>query len=191
MLRFRTTVNGTFWQVTWKCKISVPACLFWTNQYGNVDHFPGYLSILCICSHSQDVSTTEGLKRRISVANKKYQANLLPCHPTFLEKSSFKLFFKWMDSCLMFGHLIRPKGGKKGEVFNIIFLCKILTNISTILGNSLSNILAIPSGLALVGRAQPSVSVSCARDTLCPVRSKAIKWDCKCSSKNTSRMLLR
>lgn len=34
------------------------------------------------------------------------------------------------------------------EVFNTILLCEILMNISTILGNSLSNILVIPSGLA-------------------------------------------
>lgn len=97
----------------------------------------------------------------------------------------------------MFGHLIRPEGagggavGREVEVFNTSLLCKILLNISTILGNSLSNILVIPSGLAAVRRTQPSVNVSSAPDALCPARSKAIKRVCKCSSKNTSRMLLR
>lgn len=61
------------------------------------------------------------------------------------------------------------------EVFNTILLYKILMNISTILSNSLSNILVIPSGPA-VGSESLAISQLCpTEDTFCPVCSKAIK----------------
>lgn len=41
------------------------------------------------------------------------------------------------------------------EVFNAILLYKIVMNVSTILGNSLSNILVIPSGLVSAPQRKP------------------------------------
>ena len=67
-----------------------------------------------------------------------------------MKNKRFLVHWIWLpsaDGCLAFGHLIRLKG-KKTEVFNTILLCKILMNVSTILGNSLSNTLVIPRGLA-------------------------------------------
>lgn len=95
----------------------------------------------------------------------------------FWGKWCFKLFFKWVDWCLMFGHLIRFEGwdGRGLEVLNTILLSKILMNLSTILSNSLSKILVIPNGL-VVGLKTLAISQLCPMEgTFCPVHSKAIK----------------
>lgn len=61
------------------------------------------------------------------------------------------------------------------KVFNTILLSKILMNISTVLSNSLSNILVISSVLP-VGSESPAISQLCpTQDTFCSVCSKAIK----------------
>lgn len=40
---------------------------------------------------------------------------------SFLRERYFELFFKWIDSRLLFGHLIKPKEEKKGGSFKYRF----------------------------------------------------------------------